>query len=77
MTGTTAVQLTVAGVVVGLASSYLAGRALEQAAFGIVTGNLPLAIGLGAMLAAGQHGRQLHPRTRAAAIEPTSALRAE
>jgi predicted permease len=77
MTGSTALRLTAVGVAIGLALSYLAGRALEQAAFGIVTGNLPLAIGLGAVLAAVSMAASYVPARRAAAIEPTEALRTE
>jgi putative ABC transport system permease protein len=77
MTGSTAARLTAIGVAIGLALSYGAGRALEQAAFGIVTGNLPLAIGLGAILAAISMAASYVPARRAAAIEPTEALRME
>jgi predicted permease len=77
MTGSTAARLTGVGVAIGLALSYLAGRALEQAAFGIVTGNLPLALGLGIMLAVVSMAASYVPARRAAAIEPTEALRAE
>jgi putative ABC transport system permease protein len=77
MTGSTAVRLTAVGVGIGLALSYVAGRALEQAAFGIVTGNLPLAMGLGLMLAAVSMAASYIPARRAAAIEPTEALRSE
>ena len=75
LTGRTAVRLTVAGVVVGLALSYLAGRALEQALFGVITSSLPLALSLAAMLAAVSMAASYIPARRAAAIEPTEALR--
>jgi putative ABC transport system permease protein len=77
MTGSTAARLTSVGVVVGLALAYLAGRALEQALFGVVTASLPLAIGLGAMLAGVSMAASYVPARRAAAIEPTEALRME
>jgi putative ABC transport system permease protein len=77
MTGSTAARLTAVGVAIGLVLSYLAGRTMEQTMFGIVTGNLPLAIGLGAMLAAVSMAASYIPARRAAAIEPTEALRSE
>jgi ABC-type lipoprotein release transport system permease subunit len=42
-----------------------------------VTGNLPLALGLGIMLAAVSMAASYVPARRAAAIEPTEALRME
>jgi putative ABC transport system permease protein len=72
-----AVRLTVAGVVVGLALSYLAGRALEQALFGVITSSLPLALSLAAILATVSLAASYIPARRAAAIEPTEALRTE
>ena len=77
MTGSTAARLTLAGVAIGLALSYIAGRALEQAAFGIVTGNLPLALALGLALAAISMAASYVPARRAARINPTEALRTE
>jgi putative ABC transport system permease protein len=77
MTGSTAARLTAAGIVVGLALAYLAGRALEQALFGVVTASAPLAVGLGVMLAAVSMAATYGPARRAGAIEPTEALRTE
>jgi putative ABC transport system permease protein len=77
MTSSTAARLTAAGVFVGLVLSYVAGRALEQALFGVFTSSLPLAMGLGLLLAAVSMAASYIPARRAAAIEPTEALRTE
>jgi predicted permease len=77
MTGSTAARLTIVGVAVGLALAYFAGRALEQALFGVVTASMPLALGLGALLAAISMAASYVPARRAAGIEPTEALRTE
>jgi putative ABC transport system permease protein len=77
MTSSTAARLTTIGIVTGLGLAYLVGRALEQTLFGVVTLNLPLAIGLGVMLAAVSMAASYVPARRAAAIEPTEALRME
>jgi putative ABC transport system permease protein len=77
MTGSTAARLTASGIAIGLALAYLAGRALEQALFGVITANVPLAIGLGILLATVSMAASYVPARRAAAIEPTEALRTE
>ena len=77
MTGATAARLTAAGVAVGLGLAYLAGRALEQALFGVIASSMPLALGLGALLALVSLAASYVPARRAAAIEPTVALRME
>ena len=77
LTGSTAAYLTVSGVVLGMVLAYLAGRLLEQALFGVVTGNLMLAGGLAAILATISMAASYFPARRAAGIEPTVALRTE
>jgi putative ABC transport system permease protein len=77
MTSSTAARLTAIGIAVGLGLAYLTGRALEQTLFGVVTANVPLAVGLGVMLAAVSMAASYVPARRAAAIEPTEALRME
>ncbi len=77
ITSSTAARLTAAGVVAGLVLAYLAGRALEQALFGVIESSMPLALGLGALLTVVSLAASYIPSRRAAAIEPTVALRME
>jgi len=77
LTGSTAARLTAAGIVAGLGLTYLAGRALEQMLFGVFTASLPLALGLAVLLAVVSMAASYVPARRAAAIQPTEALRTE
>ena len=75
LTGATAARLTIAGIVLGLLLAYAAGRLLEQAMFGVVTTDLPLAFGLAALLAVVSMTASYLPARQAAKVEPTVALR--
>jgi putative ABC transport system permease protein len=77
LTGTTAVKLTAAGIIVGLVLAYAAGRLMEQAMFGVVNPSLTLAIGLAVLLALVSMAASYIPAQRAAMVDPTTALRAE
>lgn len=77
LTGTTAVKLTAAGIIVGLVLAYAAGRLMEQAMFGVVNPSLTLAIGLAVVLALVSLAASYIPAQRAATVDPTTALRAE
>jgi putative ABC transport system permease protein len=77
LTGTTAVGLAVVGITVGLGLAYAVGRLLEQQLFGVITSNLPLAFGLGALLGVVSLAAGYVPARRAANVDPTIALRSE
>jgi putative ABC transport system permease protein len=75
--GATGARLTVAGIVVGLSLSYLAGRLMDQLMFGVVTGSLPIALGLALVLCAVSAAASYLPARHAAGVDPTTALRSE
>lgn len=77
LTGATALGLAAIGVTVGLALAYTLGHLLEQQLFGVITSNLPLAFGLGALLGVVSLAAGYVPARRAANVDPTIALRSE
>lgn len=77
LTVATALRLTLAGIAFGLVLAFLAAGLLEQAMFGVVTGSLPLAVGLAVLLGVVSTAAGLIPARRATMVNPTVALRAE
>ncbi len=73
----TAVRLTGVGLAVGLLLTYATGRLLQEVLFGVVTSSLPLALGLALLLGLVSAAASYLPARRAAAVEPTTALRVE
>jgi putative ABC transport system permease protein len=57
--------------------AYTVGHLLEQQLFGVITSNLPLAFGLGALLGVVSLAAGYVPARRAANVDPTIALRSE
>jgi putative ABC transport system permease protein len=72
-----AARITIAGLVVGIGLSIALSQAMQALMFGAVTANLMLPFGLAALLAAAALGASYLPARRAAALDPTVALRAE
>ena len=72
-----AMRLTLAGIVVGLVLSYLVGRGLEAAMFGVVNSSATLVALLAAILTATALAASYVPARRVSRVDPTIALRSE
>ncbi len=72
-----AMRLTSTGIVVGLVLSYLVGRGLEAAMFGVVSSSATLVALLAAVLTATALAASYLPARRVSRVDPTIALRAE
>jgi putative ABC transport system permease protein len=75
--GATGARLTAMGIVVGLVLSYVVGRFMEQQMFGVVSGSMPIALGLAVLLCAVSAAATYLPARRASTADPTTALRSE
>jgi putative ABC transport system permease protein len=72
-----AMRLTSMGIVAGLVLSYLVGRGLEAAMFGVVSSNATLVALLAVMLAVTALAASYLPARRVSRVDPTIALRSE
>jgi ABC-type antimicrobial peptide transport system permease subunit len=70
-------RLTSMGIVVGLVLSYLVGRGLEAAMFGVISSSATLVALLALALAATALAAGYLPARRVSRVDPTIALRAE